>query len=48
MKDLRDLSLSCVKSNLRILILDQTSVEVEKSPVLMFERLKMAGKQEAP
>jgi hypothetical protein len=47
MKDLRDLSLSCVKSNLRFLILDQTSVEVEKSPVLMFERLKMAGKQEA-
>jgi hypothetical protein len=47
MKDLRDLSLNCVKTNLRFLILDQTSVAVEKTPVLYFDRLKMAEKADA-
>lgn len=47
MKDLRELSLNCVKTNLRFLILDQTSVEVENAPILYFDRLKMTEKAEA-
>ena len=47
MKEMRDLSLNCVKTNLRYLILDKTSVHVEKVPALYIDRLKMAEKQEA-
>lgn len=49
MKDLRELSLNCVKTNLRFLILDQTSVdvEIESRPILYFDRLKMAEKANA-
>lgn len=31
-----------MKTDLKFLILDQTSVEIEQSPILFFERLKMA------
>jgi len=47
MKDLRDLSLSCVKTNLRCLILDQTSVDVENPPLIYVNKLKTAAIDEA-
>ena len=48
MKEIRDLSLNCVKTNLRFMILEKTSVDVEKVPTLLFDRLKMAEKQTVP
>ena len=47
MKEIRDLSLNCVKTNIRFLILDKTSVDVEKAPTMFIDRLKIAEKQEA-
>jgi propanediol utilization protein len=46
MKEMRDLSLNCVKTNLRYLILDKTSVNVEKvqRPEFHIDRLKIAEK----
>jgi len=36
------LGLSSMKTDLKFLILDQTSLEIEQPPTLFFERLRMA------
>ena len=38
----KSLGLSSMKTDLKFLILDQTSVEIERPPTLFFERLRMA------
>lgn len=38
----KSLGLSSMKTDLKLLILDQTSLEIEHPPTLFFERLRMA------
>lgn len=38
----KSLGLSSMKTDLKFLILDQTSLEIEQPPTLFFERIRMA------
>lgn len=42
MSCVKSLGLSSMKTDLKFLILDQTSLDVEQPPTLFFERLRMA------